>query len=235
MSVKEKSQTERHVGLSAFALKLIAISSMLTDHIGAILHPEIPLLRYIGRLAFPIFVFMLAEGAIHTHSMKKYFLRMLLFAAVTEIPYNLAFSGKLINLSGRNMMFTLALGLLMIGLTQNSYRFLPADRESRSLAALLLCGTAAELLQTESGFMGILLIYVFYMLHDRPPFKYAIGEIIFILSGGNQWAAGFAFVPMSLYNGRRGYSGRLIQYLFYVFYPAHLLVLYFISRSSFFS
>lgn len=109
-----KQPQRRYACLSSFAIKLIAISAMLTDHIGCILYPDAVWLRCIGRLAFPLFVFMLTEGASHTHSMKRYILRMLVFALITEIPYNLAFNGTLLYTGSRNMLFTLTLGLCMI-------------------------------------------------------------------------------------------------------------------------
>ena len=230
-----KQPQRRYACLSSFAIKLIAISAMLTDHIGCILYPDAVWLRCIGRLAFPLFVFMLTEGASHTHSMKRYILRMLVFALITEIPYNLAFNGTLLYTGSRNMLFTLTLGLCMIYMIRTPLAHLPADRESRGLIALLLFGTAAELLRTESGMMGILLIYLCCMFRDRHVLKYTLSEILFIVWGGVQPFAGFAFIPMELYTGRRGFSSRLLQYLFYAFYPAHLFVLYLIAQSPFFS
>ena len=95
-------------------LKLIACITMLADHIGAILLPGCVLLRIIGRLSFPIYCFLLAEGAAHTRNAKGYALRLLICAILSEIPHDLALSGRVLTLGSLNTMFSLLLGFLMI-------------------------------------------------------------------------------------------------------------------------
>ena len=97
--------------LTSFQLKWIAIFSMAVDHTGALLFPEAMWMRGIGRLAFPIFAFLLAEGYYHTHDVKRYLLRLWLFALISEIPYDLAFQGTLLESGSQNVFFTLGLSL----------------------------------------------------------------------------------------------------------------------------
>ena len=84
--------TEKRAGLSAMTLKYIAMATMLVDHMGYVLFPWILWLRCVGRIAFPIFAFQIAEGCIRTHDRRRYALRLLLFAVLTEVPFDLAFS-----------------------------------------------------------------------------------------------------------------------------------------------
>ena len=107
----------RHTGygrLSGSTLKVIAILAMTVDHIGAFLFPDILWLRYIGRLTFPIMGFFVYEGWRHTRNIRRYGLRLLLFAAVSEIPFNLIHAGGLIAPHHQNNGFTLLLGLLAL-------------------------------------------------------------------------------------------------------------------------
>ena len=100
--------------MSGHSLKLIAIVTMLIDHIGLVLFPEVMILRCIGRLSFPIFAFLIVEGFEHTSDFKKYMVRILLFGLMSEIPYNLMISGKFIDFTHQNVFFTFAIGLMML-------------------------------------------------------------------------------------------------------------------------
>ena len=106
-------------GISGYWLKVIAVVSMLIDHTSAVILEQIPglenpafLMRIIGRLAFPIYCFLLVEGFMHTRDREKYALRLGCFAAVSEIPFDLAFNGKVLEVGYQNVFFTLLLGLL---------------------------------------------------------------------------------------------------------------------------
>ena len=99
-----------------FKLKMLAVISMSIDHTGAVLMPDCIWLRIIGRLAFPIYCFLLVQGFRNTSNIKKYIGRLALFAVVSEIPFNLAFYGTIIAEEFRNVFFTLLLGLLLLNL-----------------------------------------------------------------------------------------------------------------------
>ena len=93
-----------------FTLKMIAIISMLTDHVGCILFPDELIFRAIGRIAFPIFCFLVVEGFFHTRNTWNYLMRLCIFAILSEIPFDLAFFGKVFYLQKQNVFMTLALG-----------------------------------------------------------------------------------------------------------------------------
>lgn len=206
-------------GLNGFTLKWIAMVTMLIDHAGAVLLPQMLELRIIGRLAFPIYCFLLVEGAVYTSNWKKYLGRLFAFALISEIPFDLALRGQLVDIYAQNVFFTLAFGLLAIVLFQ--------QLKNRALAwgAALLLVLGAEFLQTDYGGGGVIMILVFYLFREQVLIKAAalIMEITVGFGGLENYAV-FALVPILCYNGKKGPGGW--KYLFYVFYPAHLLVLY---------
>ena len=104
----------KKVGWNSFWLKMIAITTMLIDHVGAVLLPQYPILRIIGRIAFPIFCFLLVEGFMHTHDVIRYMTRIGLFALISEIPFDLLFYGRILDGTHQNVFFTLFIGLVML-------------------------------------------------------------------------------------------------------------------------
>jgi len=223
--------------MSTFALKMIAIITMLIDHIGAVLlSPDMQIywvFRGIGRLAFPIFVFLLVEGFYHTKDVKKYLIRMGVFALISEIPFDLAFynikSMKSI-LIHQNVFFTLFLGLLLITIMSKiEKKFEKQIIVSNVLDALVVMaiGAIAFLLKTDYDIIGILMIVAFYLYRGN---RMLLTLSLFVITGflGNDMFLALATISMifiGLYNGKKG---RNVKYLFYIFYPAHLLCLYFI-------
>jgi hypothetical protein len=220
--------------MNSYHLKLIAIITMLIDHIGAVLVPSNTMLylimRCIGRISFPIFVFLLVEGFHHTKNVKKYLLRMGAFALISEIPFDLAFYGQVLEFKHQNIFFTLFLGLLcMYLMSQVEKKF---DKNIISnviimnvLNALLtlVFSIIAFVLKTDYGYAGILLIVSFYLFRTSKLMK---GLSLLFVSGYllryiNIFAT-VAILPISFYNGQKGKS---IKYVFYIFYPAHLLIL----------
>lgn len=262
--------------MSTFTLKLLAIIFMLIDHIGAVFasyykYPELYFaLRAVGRLAFPIFVFLIVEGYFHTHDVKKYMKRLGIFALISEIPFDLAFYhenfntdiitdiksifGKQIDMhqlgivisrlfSNQNVFFTLFLGLLLIyslGLVEKRYE--KNLVVSNALDALITLGiiVAAFLLRVDYGYIGILMIAAFYLFRGN---KLLLTIVLFLLNGFScrfdyysqthdpiyiiQLLATFAMIPIAFYNGKKGKN---IKYFFYIFYPAHLLLLFLIYK-----
>ena len=241
--VIRKTQFE---GLNGSVLKYIAIITMLIDHIGAILvapmvyqpgrmsmcNPEhiwtfYEVLRSIGRIAFPIFCFFLVEGFFYTRNVKKYAFRLFLFAIISEIPFNLGFYGKMFYLGGQNVYFTLLIGLgVMIGLKYVDSKEIQS--EGKLVAARIAVTAAgcllAVILETDYHMYGILSIVVLYMyrLEGNKLKQLIMGAITFLWE---PWAL-LAFPLLYLYNGKRG---KQPKYLFYAFYPIHILVLYGIS------
>lgn len=265
--------------MSTFALKIIAIVTMLIDHIGATLispslHPQAYLIcRSIGRLAFPIFVFLIVEGFHHTHDIKKYLKRLGIFALISEIPFDLAFyhlhSGanfitdfrNLYNVpshtinsnqleqvlerlnANQNVFFTLFLGLLLIylmSLVEKNLKSVLLGNLVDAALTILICAVAF-FMKTDYDIAGILMIVAFYLFRGS---KALLSICLFIICGtilsqldyyketGNVLAiipmlATFAIIPIAFYNGKKGKD---IKYFFYIFYPAHLLLLFLITQ-----
>ncbi|MBO0474748.1 hypothetical protein JZO86_13685 [Enterococcus ureasiticus] len=227
---------------SGSQLKWIAIFAMILDHTAKIISFQPPMISsvpfanesnhlieasqvifpvfiMIGRLAFPIFCFLLEEGFIHTSNIKKYLSRLFLFALVSEIPYDLAFSHQLIDLESQNVFFTLLIGLLVIiGLEK-----LQVHSIQNGIFSIILVGMGiflAEWLQTDyGGWIGVLLIVVLYLFRDFLLLKCILGALVLIQ---NSWFGLIAFISIYFYNGQRG---KQWKYFFYWFYPVHLLVL----------
>ena len=158
------------MGISQEILKLIACLAMLIDHIGYVFFPTSDLLRIIGRIAFPIYCFLLCQGLSYTKNPVRYILRLVLILIISEIPYDLLFYGKL-TFDYQNVMFTLLLGLTM-GL---------CIRRIPSLSIKILCilpfAIAADLLCADYGFYGICVIALFLLSAstDHPRLTECIG------------------------------------------------------------
>lgn len=228
---------ERSRGLDGGALKGIAAALMLTDHVGAILLPEVPVLRCVGRLAFPIFAFFIAEGYAHTRDFGRYFRRLAILAVVSEIPFNLE-NGAVFDPARQNVLWTFCLALLTL-------RGLEALGRERGFGRWAGCGlvlaagfAAGELLRTDYGGWGVVTVALLYLCRDG---KYAklwlllamaavnglgMGSLTMPVFGGEMPIQIFAVAALPviwLYNGQAGPKG--LRRAFYVFYPAHLLVL----------
>lgn len=201
--------------MTGFQLKLLAMLVMTADHIGAVFFPEIPLLRWIGRLAMPVLCFFIGEGLRHTRSPRRYLLRLTGFALLSELPFDLAFYGG-IEWGHQNVYFTLALGLLALWAIQ-----------SRGMEGWLLALTAAlaaELLGCDYGMYGVLLILLLDRFHHAHSEQLAGTALLNLAFFGlqTQTLSLIALPLLWLYNGKRGRDDRR---LFYLYYPAHLCVL----------
>lgn len=224
-------------GLSGSALKWMAILIMAVDHVGAgLLEPYVmnawggsPLgdtflgswneilavdqvIRYIGRPAFPIFCFLLVQGFLHTHDVKKYALRLGLFALISEIPFDLALHIRPFHWQNQNVFFTLLIGLLAIWFMQRFRNALWAR-----VAGLLAGAVLAELLHTDYGAFGVALIIVLYLFRNKKAVMCIVGAIFCAW----ELTAPLAFLAIWFYNGTRG---RQPKWFFYWFYPVHLLL-----------
>lgn len=221
----QKGNVINQYGVNGFTLKLIAIITMMIDHIGAIIYPEIILFRIIGRISFPIFCAFVAEGAYYTSNIRRYELRLLLFAFVSEVPFDLAFHNAPMEPSSQNVFFTLFLGLVCIDILQKS--------ENRT-RFILICFIIlfAQFTYCDYGAFGVLLILIFYRFRQER----IKAQSIFILFNLAYWGigvqayAGLASVFLMLYSGKHGPR---LKWFFYLFYPLHLLILWWIWRTNF--
>ena len=206
--------------LSGSALKCIALLSMIIDHTAYVLltkgtHVYI-VMRAVGRLAFPLYCFLITEGFLHTRDRKRYGLRLFLFALISELPWNLMNKGTLLY-EKQNVFFTLLLGYL--GLCALEYF---RERPGYRLCALMTLFLAAVFLKADYGAAGYGLILLLYVLRDQKILQAALGSCF--LSGS--WKAALAFIPINLYNGERGFvRSAWLKYAFYVIYPLHMLFL----------
>ena len=208
--------------MNSFQLKWIAVLTMAIDHTGAVLFPENVVLRCIGRIAFPIFCFLLVEGVFYTRNVYKYMGRLALFALLSEVPFDLALYGVPLELRHQNVFFTLLCGVAMICFLER-YR----DWYIRGLVIVAFVW-AAEAMMSDYGSSGILLILIYYVSRDcrKAGIAAGVGWNLLLFRGIQRWGAA-ASVPIALYNGKKGTG---MKYFFYVFYPAHLLLLYVIKK-----
>lgn len=249
-------------GLSASALKIIAMICMLTDHIGAILLNKvletngivslqntsweyISVLidqgnvgyvylayqitrRVIGRLAFPIYCFLLTVGIQKTRNSSQYALRLAVFALFSEIPFDLAFYDRAFYLPSQNVFFTLLIGFLVIKACSIAEEKLK-NTFIRWIGyiLLILAGIwAAEQIKGDYGGYGVIAIALLYLFRQNKLQQIAAGYIAFLWES----MACLAFIPIAFYNGKKGIS---LKYVSYLFYPLHLLLLYQIGRVFF--
>lgn len=230
----------RDRGLSGSTLKLIAIVTMLIDHIAATilmrmlmlhttaggeanLYEIYSLMRSVGRISFPIFCFLLVEGFIHTSNRVRYAMRLGAFALISEIPFDLAFSGQLLEFSYQNIFFTLFLGLLtMMAFNQiERQESIPVAIKTLLFVIAIFAGMGmAELLMTDYGAKGVMCIMALYLFRGNRKIQVLAGCLSFFWW---ELPAVIAFLPIYFYNGKRGWN---LKYFFYAFYPVHLLILY---------
>ncbi len=259
-------------------LKLIAAATMLLDHIGFVTQ-NLPL-RMIGRLSFPIFAFLIANGHSHTRNATKYAIRLLVFAFISEIPFDLFTTGSVSffttdRVMFDNSLFTLVLGLAFIVLYGLYKKHFPEFYRLPTVITLLVIGLGASYISADYGFYGVLWVALFGVYDVREnnknkvmvaigatllatwkniskvlitPALTAIGINLSGLPGINvifpggapsqmeliQMLSVFAVIPILLYNGQGGiyrnkYERRIVKYAFYVFYPLHIAVLYYLQ------
>ncbi len=234
-------------GLTSNMLRILAVLLMLSDHIWATYMSFGDWMTYIGRMAFPIFAFQIAEGYIHTSNFKKYALRLLVFALISEIPFNLFCSSGLFYPFHQNVLFTLLLGLLAIRVIDRAKKEHTAKRIILSVLWLILICIAATIGFADYGFWGMVTVVMFYVLRDFP-FAWVAQLVAMVLIHAvllegrvflveifgrtleipTQSFAVFSLIPIWLYGGNKGRSSKIMQYGFYAFYPAHMLILYLI-------
>lgn len=220
--------------LTSFHLKLLAIISMLIDHIAAALiiqdSPIYMPMRIIGRLSFILFAFLIVEGFYHTSNIKRYLVRLLIFAFISEIPFDLAFYGVIFDFSHQNIFFTLFFALLLLEILRKielvyiHNKMITTFYSSLSILGISLIVT---FLNTDYTFIGIFIILGFYYFRNK---HISASVYIFVLQyitvNLTQAFGTLSMIPISMYNGQKG---RDMKYVFYLFYPVHLLLLYIIQ------
>jgi len=261
---------------TGYHLKVIALITMLIDHIAAVViwriyvasfritasmqlsdfigdkiivwvadHQDViyiiyEWMRYVGRMAFPIYCFLLVEGFLYTRSVAKYALRLFIFALISEIPFDLAIAGEWWTLEYSNVFFTLVLGLVVVWAVSYIEKFYEfwQEKQWEPILGMILTGAAgvvvvavfgglAEMvLHTDYGFGGIIAILGLYLFRKQREMAFALAVLaLSVLCGSTEILALLMLYPLMKYNGTRGKN---IKYVFYVFYPVHLLILAFV-------
>lgn len=232
--------------ISSASLHILAMTFMLMDHLWATLLPASEWLTCVGRIAFPIFAFMTVEGYFHTHNLKKYIFRMLFFAVVSEIPFDLLYGGTWFYPVHQNVVWTLLMGLsgiyLMEKVRSKGKIWLTVVVDVVIVLLGLILGTIC---MVDYYGTGVLTIFIFYFFRKRK-WWCLLGQIICMyylnveMLGGLMYPVEFlgmelelceqgfamlALIPIWLYKGRQGYHNKPFQYICYAFYPLHMLIL----------
>lgn len=242
--------TETRHGISGSTLKFIAIVAMTMDHIawclidpqliacGLPTYPQlVPLaalqgcaalwvLSYvfhaIGRITFPLMLFFLAEGITHTRNFRRYAAGLLVFAFLSEIPFDLAFSVVPCDFSQQNVFFTLFFALLAMYAIRRI-----CDRPILAALMAVLCAVACGLLQSDYSYRGVIIACTIELLHENKTQAYGLGCLVATVLNPGEVTALLALPAVHAYNGTRGWK---LKYVFYLFYPAHLLLLFGIRK-----
>lgn len=224
--------------MNVFILKIIALTAMIIDHYGAIFQGDTMFFRMIGRIAFPIYCFLLVEGYFHTSDVKKYAKRLFIFALISEVPFDLAFYNKL-GFVHQNIFFTLFIGLAAIYILddrEGKYNFNKNTVVLIKTAVILISCVLAALLSVDYSAVGIIYILVFYLTRNYDKFKRfkTIIPIMLIVNLSASIFQQFSLLALPLlysYNGELGPKNKILQISFYAAYPLHLMIFYIIKIS----
>jgi len=230
---------------TSMSLHMMAMAFMLLDHLWGTVVPGNDWMTCVGRLAFPIFAFLIVEGYFHTRNLKKYVLRLLTFAVISEIPFNLAMGMRLFYPIHQNVLWSF---LISIGLIFCNERVKEKKIWLRVLVGLgtVLLGCVLGLLTMVDYYhAGILMVLVFYFFRRRTWWG-LLGQLVCLWYINAEMLGGFGYeislfgrthfvarqgiallslIPIWLYQGKQGYHSKKLQYLYYLFYPLHLLIL----------
>jgi len=240
--MKQKIQIET----TSASLHVMAMIFMLCDHLWATVVPGNDWLTCVGRVAYPIFAFMIVEGYFHTHNLKKYVIRLLLCAVISEIPFNLVMGSRMFYPIHQNVLWTFLIGILCIYINERAKA--KGGRVWRVLigsASVVIAFILGLIGFVDYNYAGVLTVLVFYFFRGRKWWHF-LGQFMFLwyinvemLSGYayevkvfgethfivRQGFALFALIPIWLYRGKQGIHSKGLQYFYYAFYPVHLLVL----------
>ena len=172
----------------------------------------------IGRIAFPIFCFLLVEGFVYTRDRLRYGLSLFLFALISEVPFDLERKLMLVDPTYQNVFWTLFISYLGLCALEGF-----KDHPVRRAVAVIGLALLSMGLICDYGPRGYAMVMVLYALRGKALETTAIGSCITLAT----WRAGLAFIPINLYNGKRGFiKGPILKYAFYLFYPVHLFFIY---------
>ena len=232
-AIKKGQPPKRLQVLNGAQLKYMAFLSMLLDHVnnamitpyldgkGPLLHVS-NVLSILGRVAFPLFMFFLVEGFFKTRSRKKYLINLLIFAILSEVPFDLFTSRELFNKNWNNMMFTLALSLATIWIVDEMKGRLAKKSKALwygvSVLVMAFMCAVAMFFSLDYDYHAIIVAYLFYLFYEKPLYGAALGYLSII----KELYSVLGFAATLTYNGERG---KQYKWLNYAFYPAHLLIL----------
>lgn len=232
--------------LTSFHLHIMAMVFMLCDHMWATVIPGNDWLTAVGRIAYPLFAFMIAEGFAHTKNRKKYAKRLFIFALISEIPFNLMMGSSLFYPVHQNVLWTflIAIGLMVLN----------EKVKEKNLFVRILTGAGAVILGyvlgiitfTDYNAAGVLTVLAFYFFRGRKWYHFVLQFLslyyinLEIISGFyyaveifgkefeivRQGFALLALIPIWLYRGKQGFYNKTVKAFYYWFYPAHILLLY---------
>ncbi len=212
--------------MSSLDLKIIACVTMLLDHIGFLLFPEYTFLRLIGRISFPLFAFLIAEGFIKTKNIKNYLKRLFIFGLISQIPYLIFEKLAGVENFNFNIMFSLALGVVALLLLTSKKNIYIKILGSIGILTLTYFG---EISYGVYGILSIVGSYIFIKNKKAGmvslsilPFMETI-RLFFMKIYFLQFFAVFSLIPIYFYNGKQG--KKISRWWFYWFYPVHMLVL----------
>ena len=242
--MKDMENTKHRFGLNANQLRFLALGFMLLDHMWGTVISGNAWMTCVGRMAFPIFAFQISEGFLHTSNVNQYARRLLLFALVAEIPFDLMVASTWFFPFHQNVLFTLLLGLLAIWGLDRARKSPSVKTVTLGVGGALLCILAGGISFVDYGIEGVCTVILFYFLRG---FRGAwIGQLIgmiftncymlrswevpltlfgWVIEFPLQGFAVLALVFIWLYNGEKGRSSKVLQYGAYAFYPVHALVL----------
>ncbi len=222
----------------SFHIKMIAIITMIIDHIGLFFFPQYEILRIIGRLAFPLFAWLIANGAYYTHDIKKYLSRLFFLAVISQVPFTLANQQIGSPLLYLNVVFTLFLGLLSIYLinkTKNKFLW---------TMIIISCAGIADFIHSDYGAAGVFSIVAFYFFFKRKTLivisqtiiLFILPIIINLIEIRNKESFSslylnsrlevfglISLIFILLYKNKKEAKSK---YLFYIFYPLQYIIIY---------
>lgn len=228
------------------SLHIVAMVLMLCDHLWGTIVPGNDWLTCIGRISFPIFAFMIVEGYFRTKNLKKYVYRLLSFAIVSEIPFNLAMGSNIFYPMHQNVLWSFLISIGLIHWNEKAKESCKMWKQLTIGCVTIILGYVIGLLTMVDYYhAGILTVLVFYFFRQQKWWSY-LGQFLGLwyinmeLLGGfgyeiwlfgksyfllRQGFALLALIPIWLYRGKQGYHSKAFQYICYAFYPLHLLVL----------
>lgn len=223
--------------MTSFILKIIGVITMLFDHVGDAILGNFSFFNLIGRIAFPIFAFQLAVGYTHTRDLKKHIIKLFIFAIISQIPFVL-FLSTFTNDFYLNIFFTFLLATFAM------FFYDKCKNKILGFISVIFISIIAELVKVDYGAFGVLLVFLFYIFKDKKVYmsiatfilcfsKYIISIISFPAFYFQYILCAFftflATIFILFYNGKEGPK---TKYFFYIFYPLHLLILYFLHIAS---